>query len=142
MAASIYASTTETTNANRASRIILGPCTDQLRDVLRHRVPPANFHHVITRNRSNLPHLTQPQRDLILPRPGRYSGDYSDMDISLLYILLRNVCNISPHNNGWGNTPDISDTSLSASIDRIREARNGVVHSSRTILTETEFNYF
>ncbi|KAK3106855.1 hypothetical protein FSP39_001413 [Pinctada imbricata] len=140
MATSIYASTPETTNSNRASRILLGPCTDQLRDVLRHRVPPANFHHVLTHNRSNLPSLTKPQRDLILPRSGRYSGDYSDMDISLLYLLLRNICNISPHTKGWGNTPDVSDSSLSASIDRIREARNRVVHSSSTILTQTEFN--
>ena len=140
MAASLYASTTETTNSNRASRIILGPCTDQLRDVLRHRVPPTNFHHVITRNRSNLPRLTTPQRDLIIPRSGHYSGDYRDMDVSLLYLLLRNVCNIQPHSNGWGNTPDSSDTSLSASIERIREARNGVVHSASTVLAHTEFN--
>ncbi|KAK3107039.1 hypothetical protein FSP39_005720 [Pinctada imbricata] len=140
MATSIYASTPETTNSNRASRILLGPCTDQLRDVLRHRVPPANFHHVLTRNRSSLPRLTQPQRDLILPRSGRYSGDYSDMDISFLYLLLRNICNIPAHTNGWGNTPDVSDSSLSASIDRIREARNGVVHSSSTSVTQTEFN--
>ncbi|KAK3107359.1 hypothetical protein FSP39_012732 [Pinctada imbricata] len=138
--ATSYSSTPETTNANRASRILLGPCTDQLRDALRQRVPPANFHHVITRNRSSLPRLTQPQRDLILPRSGRYSGDYSDMDVSLIYLLLRNICNIPPHTKGWGNTPDMSDTSLSASIDRIREARNGVVHSSSTVLTQTEFN--
>ncbi|KAK3090368.1 hypothetical protein FSP39_011256 [Pinctada imbricata] len=140
MATSIYASTPETTNSNRASRILLGPCTDQLRDVLRHRVPPANFHHVLTRNRSNLPRLTPPQRDLILPRPGRYSGDYSDMDISLLYLLLRNMFNIPAHTNGWGNAPDVSDSSLSASIDRIREARNGVVHSASTSVTQTELN--
>ncbi|KAK3106018.1 hypothetical protein FSP39_011106 [Pinctada imbricata] len=140
MATNTYSSTPETTNSNRASRILLGPCTDQLRDLLRNRISPANFHHVVTSNRSNLPRLTQPQRDLILPRSGRYSGDYSDMDISLLYLLLRNICNIQPHSNQWGNAPDISDNSLSASIDRIREARNKVVHSSSTTLTQTEFS--
>ncbi|KAK3092981.1 hypothetical protein FSP39_009624 [Pinctada imbricata] len=138
--ATSYASTPETTNANRAGRILLDPCTDQLRDVLRQRVPPANFHYVITRNRSNLPRLTQPQRDLILPRSGQYSGDYSDMDVSLLYLLLRNVCNIPPHNNGWGNLPDMQDSSLSASIDRIRGNRNRIVHSSTSLLSQTDFN--
>ncbi|KAK3108695.1 hypothetical protein FSP39_013543 [Pinctada imbricata] len=137
--ATSYSSTPETTNANRASRILLGPCTDQLRDVLRNRVPPANFHHIITHNRVNLPRLTQPQRDLMFPRSGRYSGDYSDMDVSLIYLLLRNICNIPPHINSWGNTPGVLDTSLSASIDRIREARNRVVHSSSTVLTQAKF---
>ncbi|XP_062600187.1 ankyrin repeat and KH domain-containing protein mask-like isoform X3 [Saccostrea cucullata] len=140
MASSSYASTEETTNACRACRLLLGPCTDELRDVLRHYVPPSTFPHVIKIKRSNLPRLTAQQMNLILPRGSTYTGNYGDMDISLLYILLRNICGIPPHSNGWGFDPDPTDRSLSANIERIRIARNQCVHSSSPFLSNADFN--
>ena len=100
------------------------PCTDQLRDLLRFYIPPAHFNAVIQTMKSRLPRLTELQWKLILPNSGVYSGNYDDMDISLLYILLRNVCRIQAHNKGWGNTPDSEDRSVSANIERLRLARN------------------
>ncbi|XP_062600370.1 uncharacterized protein LOC134262004 [Saccostrea cucullata] len=140
MATSSYASTEETTNACRACRLLLGPCTDELRDVLLHHVPLSTFPHVIKQKRSNLPRLTAPQMNLILPRGSSYTGNYGDMDISLLYILLRNICGIPPHSNGWGYDPDPTDRSLSANIERIRIARNQCVHSSSPVLSNADFN--
>ncbi|XP_062621182.1 uncharacterized protein LOC134282807 isoform X2 [Saccostrea cucullata] len=140
MASSSYASTEETTNACRACRLLLGPCTDELRDVLLHHVPLPTFTHVLKHNRSNLPRLTAQQMNLILPRGSSYTGNYHDMDISLLYTLLRNICGIPPHNNGWGNDPDPTDRSLSANIERIRIARNQCVHSSSPVLSNSDFN--
>ncbi|XP_062586283.1 uncharacterized protein LOC134247893 [Saccostrea cucullata] len=140
MAASPYASTEETTNACRACRLFLGPCTDQLRDVLLHFVPPSRFPQVIKQKISSLPRLTTPQMNLIIPRGSSYSGNYSDMDISLLYILLRNICCIPPHSNGWGNDPDPTDRCLSANIERIRITRNQCVHSSSPMLSNVDFN--
>ncbi|KAK3107609.1 hypothetical protein FSP39_018260 [Pinctada imbricata] len=124
MATSKYSSTKETSNRSRVSRVLLGPCVDQLRDVLRHHVPPQTFPQVIQRHRHKLPKLTKPQMDLILPRSGHYTGNYSDFDISLLYTLLRNICNIPPPTKGWGKDPDPNDVSLSANIERIRITRN------------------
>ncbi|XP_062582915.1 uncharacterized protein LOC134244679 [Saccostrea cucullata] len=140
MAASPYSSTEEPTNACRACRLLLGPCTDQFRDVFRHFVPPSSFQHVILRKTSDLPRLTAPQMNLILPRGSSYTGNYSDMDISLLYILLRNICSIPPHSTGWGNAPDPADRSLSASIERIHTARNQCVISSSSVLSDADFN--
>ncbi|XP_062596604.1 uncharacterized protein LOC134258060, partial [Saccostrea cucullata] len=135
-----YSSTEETTNANRACRLLLGPCTDQLRDVFRKKVPPSTFALEISKQKYNLPRLNPEQRNLVLPNIGSYSGNYDDFDISLLYILLRNICNITPHTNGWGNVPDVNDVCLSANIERIRVARNNTVHSARPSLTNSEFN--
>ncbi|XP_062571094.1 uncharacterized protein LOC134233118 [Saccostrea cucullata] len=78
--------------------------------------------------------------NLILPRGSFYTGNYGNMDISLLYTLLRNICGIPPHNNGWGNDPDSKDRSLSANIERIRKARNQCVHSSSPVLSNADFN--
>ncbi|XP_061190554.1 uncharacterized protein LOC133198480 [Saccostrea echinata] len=140
MTASPYSSTEETTNACRACRLLLGPCTDQLRDVLLHHVPLSTFPHVIKQNISNLPRLTAPQLNLILPRGSTYTGNYNDMDIPLLYTLLRNICRIPPHSNGWGYDPDPTDRSLSANIEKIRIARNQCVHSSSPVLSNADFN--
>jgi hypothetical protein len=84
--------------------------------------------------------MTAVQRDLILPQTGSYIGRYDDMDISLLYILLRNVTTISPHSKGWGNDPDPRDSSLSANIERIRLIRNRCVHSSDPFMSSSDFN--
>ncbi|XP_056001101.1 uncharacterized protein LOC125653288 isoform X2 [Ostrea edulis] len=135
-----YASTPETTNANIACRAVLGPCTGGLRDILRHYVPPLTFPFTIKLKEDMLPRLTKDQRDLILPRHGSYTGNYGDMDISLLYILLRNISGIPPHSNGWGNDPDPRDSSLSANIERIRLVRNHCVYSCDPFMSNTDFN--
>ena len=137
MAFTSYVATEEMTNINRVSRLLMRPCTDQLRDLLRFYIPPASFRSVIQRLR--LSRLTEPQRKLILPNSGVYSGNYDDMDISLLYILLRNVSGIQAHNRGWGNTPDSADRSVSANIERVRLARNQCGHSLGG-MCYTEFN--
>jgi hypothetical protein len=140
MASLPYESTPQTTNANRACRAVLGPCTDALRHVLRHYVPPQNFSHVIKQNKLNLPRLTADQRNLILPQNGSYTGSYNNMDLSLLYILLRNVCHIQPHTNGWGNDPYPSDRSLSANIDRVHSVWKQCVHSGQPSMSDSDFD--
>ena len=139
MASTFYAATEEMTNINRVSRLLMDPCTDQLRELLRFHIPPANFNTFIQTMKSRLPRLTEPQRKLILPNSGVYSGYYDEMDISLLYILLRNVCGIQAHNKGWGNAPNSADRSVSANIERLRLARNRCGHSTGG-MSNAEFN--
>ena len=140
MASTSYAATEEMTNINRVSRLLMRPCTHQLRDLLRFYIPRALFPAVIQRDRSRLwPLLKKPQRELLFPNSGVYSGNYDDMDISLLYILLRNLCGIQAHSKGWGNTPDSADRSVSANIERLRLARNQCGHSLGG-MCYTEFN--
>lgn len=123
MALSKYDSTLETTNLARIARIILGPCTDVLRDVLRKKFSPIALSHnvktfIANHPKNKKPPINKSQERLV------YGGNYSDFDITLLYILLRNVCSISPHINQWGNDPDPGDRSVSANIERIRLIRN------------------
>ncbi|XP_055999993.1 uncharacterized protein LOC125656883 isoform X2 [Ostrea edulis] len=142
MASSHFASTPETTNLLRAFLLLLGPCTKQFRDVLRRRIPHSIFSQVISQeeNKNALLRLTTVQRDLIVPTHGSYSGTYDDMDIPLIYTLLRNVCSIQPHSKGWGKDPDSTDRSLSANIERIRIARNKCAHYPSDSLSNSEFN--
>ncbi|XP_062617161.1 ankyrin-3-like [Saccostrea cucullata] len=142
MSASSYPTTEETTNVNRRNRLLLGPCTDQLRDVLRQEVPPNTFSFIFKQKEKNISHLNAAQKALLYPVSGSYTGKYNDMDISLLYILLRNITNIPQHKKKWGNEPDISDRSLSANVERIRIERNSCVHSPDASTPNIKFNDF
>jgi hypothetical protein len=141
MACSKYKSTRNTTHAARVSRLLLDPCTDLFRQILRFHITENDFIRVLRQNRHTLsPILNKTQRGLLYPNNGLFCGTYNDLDLSLLYILLRNLSGLPPHRNGWANTPDPLDRSVSANIDRIREIRNTYCgHAPRVSLCDTEF---
>lgn len=97
-----YKSTRETRNLARAARIILGPCTDILRNVLK-----------IEMNKLD----DIPESLISAAEIG---------DITKLYKCFYNVCFESIENNEdlWGKYPDPEDSSLLANIERIRWQRN------------------
>lgn len=141
-----YASTPGTTNLARTARLLLGPCTGILRKILKNKIHPNTLtqavKNVITNHRTNP--FTKQQMDIICPskpQNSQYRGDFSDLDLTLLYTILRNCCNITPHNKGWGNDPDIKDRGESASIERIRLLRNRYYgHQSSITISDAEFN--
>ena len=63
-------------------------------------------------------------------------------DISLLYILIRFICNIPPPKTGWGCRPANDDNSLAGCIERIRILGKTIVdHSEETKeILESDFN--
>lgn len=135
MSLSKYESTQETTNFARVARIILGPCTDVLRAVLAKEITPLNlikhFNACISQNKKLS--VSQEQEQLI------YGGNYLEFDITLLYVLFRNVSSIPPHATKWGNNPNPSDRSVSANIERIRNKRNDYVHKSHPSISKSDF---
>ena len=79
------------------------------------------------------------KEDILYPKTGVFDGTYADFDISLLYVLIRNLTGIPDHKKGWGNTPDINDTSTAANIDRIGILRNKCAHISSSKPNDKEF---
>lgn len=139
MAQSKYASSRETTNFARISRIILGPCTDVLCAVLTKEIRPSDLPQRVRTYLAKLPKrkkspITNEQENLI------NKANYSDFDITLLYFLLRNISKIPSHTNQWGNIPSPGDKSVSANIERIRLIRNEFGHSSEISISDTDFN--
>lgn len=61
-----------------------------------------------------------------------------DLDITLVVILLRNICSFNKHSHAWNN-PHPGDTSAEADIGRLKCARNDLAHSSSTSITDNEF---
>lgn len=134
-----YDSTRETTNLARVARIILGPCTDVLRDVLTNEMLPAALSHNVKTFLANLPKKVKPP--INKQQIGHvYSGKYSNFDITLLYFLLRNICSIPEHVLKWGNKPSQTDRSVSANIERIRLIRNSYYgHATDFAIQDPEF---
>lgn len=133
-----YASTSETTNLGRVARMILGPCTDVLRAVLTNEMSPSALSHNVKTFIANYPKfkkcsISKEQENLI------HGKIYKNFDISLLYIILRNICQVPDHKEGWGNVPLPTDRSVSANIERIRLIRNEYGHSSEFSVSDTEF---
>ncbi|XP_062591547.1 uncharacterized protein LOC134253042, partial [Saccostrea cucullata] len=148
MSLSKYTSTPETTNTARLARLILGPCTDVLREILKKEIPPSDLSKKVKewtddlkKNKKRNP-FNPSQNDIIFPTPtNQYKGDYSDLDISILYIILRNVSKIPPHSKGWGENPDPADRIVAANIERIRLLRNKYQgHSADIFLSDSEFS--
>lgn len=137
MSHSKYESNRETTNLARVARIILGPCTDLLRYVLKTISPPDMKNKVkifIANIPKNKRPINQNQKQIVL------GGNYSDFDITLLYFLLRNICSLPPHGNQWGNDPSPGDKSVSANIERIRIIRNEFYgHATHFSLSDVDF---
>lgn len=133
-----YASTPQTTNLARVARMILGPCTDVLRAVLTNEMSPSALsHNVKTFIANHQKHKKCPintEQEKII-----YCKIYDNFDISLLYTVLRNICQIPEHKNGWGDVPSPTDRSVSANIERIRLIRNEYGHNSELSVSNTEF---
>uniref|UniRef100_A0A8W8P4M3 DZIP3-like HEPN domain-containing protein n=1 Tax=Magallana gigas TaxID=29159 RepID=A0A8W8P4M3_MAGGI len=129
-------------NFLRLCRLILTICTDILRDVLSRYIKPADLRSELDKNRHRLEKIMNTeQKKLIYPANGNKALAAKHLDISVMYIILRNICNIPNHQNGWGNPPKTGDNSIAACIEKIRIQRNEIsAHHTNGEIEETEFN--
>nr|XP_022319238.1 uncharacterized protein LOC111122013 [Crassostrea virginica] len=124
----------------KLSLIIIDELTQILRDLLHNEVPSTRiFQKVIKVN-----HLTKTLRtdQIAIIRDANIRA-YQDFDITLLYALLRNVCqNITPPSQNWGVSimPSPNEVTVGDDIERIRLIRNKLFgHISEAAISETEF---
>ena len=131
-APSPLASSVEKTNGNKLSRLLIDGGTTVLRNIFDYYHPPANLaanlcskhiHPILTRLRHrNI--LNGVQWDKLFPPPGGGTPNSINFDITLLFLLLRNICGISPPLSGWDKMPPVSDTSREANLARMKYYRN------------------
>ena len=126
------ASSVEKTNGNKLSRLLIDGGTTVLRNIFDSHHPPANLaanlssrhiHPILTRLRHrNI--LNGVQWDKLFPPPGGGPPNSFNFDITLLFLLLRNICGLSPPLSGWDRMPPASDTSFEANLARMKYHRN------------------
>ena len=128
-APSSLASSVEKTNGAKLSRLLIDGGTTVLRNVFDACHPPANLAASLNANYLTLNNLLKKkvlrtaQWEQLFP-PGGATPDSKTFDITLLFLLLSNICGLSPPLFGWQSFPPPSDTSREADFARIKFFRN------------------
>ncbi|KAL3889496.1 hypothetical protein ACJMK2_001836 [Sinanodonta woodiana] len=134
--------TPEHMNHARLCVALVSVCGNAMRDVLRTQVsaPHTDIYQAILAEkgkltgRSGRPLLNPNQINVVFPDPqGMKTGTLDQFDLSLLHILIRNISAVqAPFITGWGNDPHDQprDTSLGASVERIRSFKNHITGHS------------
>ena len=131
-------------NFTRLCRLLVDKGTEALRTTLDAIHPPANLPVVLNANRKSLLRLrfkviNGHQWDLLFPPSGN-PPDSKTFDVTLLTVLLRNICGLPPPATGWNTMPPVADRSQEANITRIKLFRNQVyAHVSSTLVDDTTF---
>ncbi|XP_015778906.1 PREDICTED: uncharacterized protein LOC107356800 [Acropora digitifera] len=145
-AASPLASSVEKTNGAKLSRLLIDGGTTVLRNEFDKHHPPANLAANLNASYSILNDLLRRrvlnnhQWNKLFP-PGGTHPDSSTFDITLLFLLLTNICGLYPPPTSWYKEPTPSDTSLEANLARIRLFRNHMYgHVATTGVDTSTFN--
>ena len=138
-------------NGARLIRLIVDVGTETMRKHFDSIHPPANLPAVLNANRATLNNLhtrriiTVPHMKLLFPPAGMPRTTSKDYDITLLSILFRNICGLSPpattHGGTyWDQNPPLSDDFPEAHLARIKFYRNTVfAHIKSTGVSDDDF---
>ena len=142
-------STKETTNYARLCRLLVELGTNALRDTFDSIHKPATLHAVLAANKTVLKSLKG--RRIINPTQwGKLfptissSVSSASFDITLLMVLLRNICGLVEPTTGirpgWDVLPGLTDESREADIARIKYFRNTVyAHAEHASVDDATF---
>ncbi|XP_068686899.1 NLR family CARD domain-containing protein 4-like isoform X2 [Montipora foliosa] len=150
-AAPSFSSTKETTNYARLCRLLVDVGTQALRDAFDRIHPPSRLHGILASTSPAHPTLQSLRKRKILnvTQWGKLyptipsSVSSASFDITLLMVLLRNICGLgAPASTGsWDILPPASDNSIEANIARIKYYRNNVYgHATQASIDEPTFD--
>ena len=143
-----FPSTRETTNYARLCRLLVDVGSDVLRETFDKKRPPGNLDTVLSS--PSVHSVLQSLRKKRILKPLQWSKLYpaikssvssKNFDITLLMVLLRNICGLVPPATGWDKLPPAADTTLEADIVRIKWYRNTIYgHASEASVDDPTFN--
>ena len=149
-AAPTFHSTRETSNYARLCRLLVDFGSQALRETFDRIHPPEGLETVLATPPA-LPKLQYLQVKKIL-NPFQWDILYpaikssvssKNFDITLLMVLLRNICGLNPPATGWDALPLPTDLSCEADIARIKFYRNKVCgHSAQASVDDATFHNY
>ncbi|KAL9965547.1 hypothetical protein ACROYT_G029361 [Oculina patagonica] len=144
------ASTKETTNYARLCRLLVDVGSQALRDTFDGIHPPAGLYLVLARNPAHTTLQTLRKKKILnatqwgklFPTiPSTVSS--ASFDITLLGVMLRNICGLHAPITGWNSLPPPADTGKEANIARVKYYRNTVYgHASEASVDDATFNTY
>lgn len=134
-------------NGARLSRLLIDKGTEAMRKVFDNIHHPSTLAAVLNSYRSFLQKLrciNCSQMDILFP-PSGSNAVSEDFDITLLFVLLRNICGLHPpaSTGSWDKNPPSTDASKEANLARIKYYRNVVYgHITSTGINDTDFHLY
>ena len=145
MAEDALRSTSLKANFHRLTRLLMRGGVNLLRETFDSIHSPADLHLRLADPAIQVQlrgaRLTQPERNCLYPSPGVY-GKSNDFNITLIFKLLRTICNLTPPPGprGWDDLPNGSDHTLVADLVRIKYYRNEIYgHRSTMEISDSDF---
>ena len=152
MAAAPFASTKETTNYSRLCRLLVGVGSQVLRSTFDTIHPPGTLHTVLgstSVHYATLQSLYKGRKKVLNPTqwgklyPPHAPVSSAAFDITLLTVLLRNICGLGPPANGWDRLPLATNISIADDIARVKYYRNTVYgHASQASVDDSSFSAY
>ena len=129
-------------NFSRVCQLLVDEGGGALGAVLHAIHPPSTLAAVLNANKSILQQtsaINHSQWNVLFPTSGA-APDSNNFDITLLTILLRNICGLPSPATGWNVMPPAGDTSKSADVVKIKLFRNEICgHTARAQLDDAKF---
>ena len=144
MSDSLSDTSEEKNNFTRLARLIIDGGTYALKEFLHSIYPATALPTVLQKNKplfqilKNRRKLFDDQWERLYPSSGD-PPDTKTFDITLLHLLLREICVLTEPPTGWHEMPADEDTSNEAHIVRIKCFRNDLCHSISTGIPNDEF---
>ena len=141
---SVFDTSEEKTNGTRLARLLIDGGTHVLRKFLDSVYPePTLLANELKKNRTKFQTLKskgvifKEQWEMLFPTSGL--PDSKEFDITLLHLLIRELCCLKPPRTGWHKMPADDDQSMEANIARIKCFRNELFHSKSTSIPNKGF---
>ena len=151
-APSPFASTKETTNYARLCRLLVDVGSQVLRSTFDKIHPPATLHTVLgstSVHYATLQSLYKGRKKVLNPTqwgklyPTHKAVSSKDFDITLLTVLLRNICSLRTPTKGWDELPPATDIRIEDDIARVKYYRNTVYgHASQASVDDSSFSAY
>ncbi|XP_022785103.1 nucleotide-binding oligomerization domain-containing protein 2-like [Stylophora pistillata] len=152
VASSSFTSSKETTNYARLCRLLVDVGSQVLRSTFDKIHPPATLPTVLGKTSvhyTTLQSLYKGKKKVLNPTqwgklyPAHSPVSSATFDITLLTVLLRNVCGLSSPATGWDHLPPAANTSIADDIARVKYYRNTVYgHASQASVDDISFSAY
>ena len=149
-AAPAFRSTKENTNYFRLCRLLVDVGADVLREIFDKKRPPGNLDAVLSSPQIHSVLLSLKTKKVLNPLQWgklypvlKSSVSSKGFDITLLMVLLRNICGLVPPVTGWNDLPVATDLTPEADIVRIKCYRNNIFgHANEASVDDAAFNQY
>ena len=148
-AQTLFTSTKETNNYARLRRLLVDVGSQVLRSTFDQIHPPVTLHKVMGSTSVHYALKSLRKKKVLNPTqwgklyPSRSTVSSATFDITLLLVLLRNICGLNPPSTGWDCLPPATNISIADDIARVKYYRNSLIgYASQASMDDSSFSAY